>query len=284
MNNFLVLFKPSNFMSKYLNTNDNYSPPPKNIIHFLAGFARWYFQPEYLGLSNLSENKPAIYVSNHTLLGLTDGPLYIPKIYEEKNIYLRVLVDNMHLSLPLWRSIMTDLGAVTASPEHAIELMEQKQHILVFPGGANEICKTKDNAYQLDWKNRFGFVRLAIEQGYPIIPIASLGGDELYDIVADKKDFKESKFGSWLKKEGILDKYFKGGDIIPPIIKGAKGSFIPKRKKLYYKFGEAIETASLKGDCSEKNLKKIRKLTQDAIYAGIEELKAFREEKGEDVE
>ena len=116
MNNFLVLFKPSNFMSKYLNTNDNYSPPPKNIIHFLAGFARLYFQPEYLGLSNLSENKPAIYVSNHTLLGLTDGPLYIPKIYEEKNIYLRVLVDNMHLSLPIWRSIMTDLGAVTASP------------------------------------------------------------------------------------------------------------------------------------------------------------------------
>ena len=267
-------------MSDYLELNENFKPPSKEIINFLAKLGNWYFQPEFIGLRNVSAKKPAIYVSNHTLLGITDGPLYIPKLYETKGIYLRVLVDNMHQSLPVWRSILSDLGAVTASKSHAQSLIESKQHILVFPGGANEVCKTKDNAYTLDWKNRFGFVKMAITHGYPIIPIASLGGDELCDIVADKEDLKQSKLGIWLKKEGILDKYFKGGEIIPPIIKGLKGSILPKRKKIYYKFGKAIPTDHLNSDYAEKNLNEIRNATQEAIYKGINQLKKLRIKHG----
>ncbi len=263
-------------MLEYLETNDDYSPPPKEIIKFLARFAKWYFQPEYLGLENLSKDNPGLYVSNHTLLGLTDGPLYIPKLYEDLDIYLRVMVDNLHKSLPLWRSIMTDLGTVTGSKEHATDLMQQKQHILVFPGGANEVCKTKENAYQLDWKERYGFVKLSIANNYPIIPIASLGGDELYDIIADKEDLKESRLGAWLKDKGILDKYFKGGEIVPPLVKGIGPTIIPKPKKLYYKFCKPIPTKQFKGNASEKNLKAIRQKVEEAIYEGIEELQEFR--------
>ena len=73
-------------MADYLEINENYKPPSKDIIKFLGKFANWYFQPEYVGLRNVSSKKPAIYVSNHTLLGLTDGPLYIPKLYEKRDI------------------------------------------------------------------------------------------------------------------------------------------------------------------------------------------------------
>ena len=117
---------------------------------------------------------------------------------------------------------------------------------------------------------------MAITHGYPIIPIASLGGDELYDIVADKKDLLESKLGVWLKKEGILDKYFKGGETIPPIIKGLKGSILPKRKKIYYKFCKAIPTGHLNSDYAKENLEEIRNATQEAIYKGINQLKKLR--------
>lgn len=263
-------------MSEYLETNEQFAPPSKEIITFLAKFATWYFDPQFVGLENVSAKNHALYVSNHTLLGITDGPLYIPKLYRDKNIYMRVMVDNMHKSLPLWRSILTDLGAVTGSREHATNLMDHKQHILVFPGGANEVCKTKDTAYKLDWKDRYGFVKMAIENEYPIAPIASLGGDELFDILADKDDLKESKLGSWLKDNGVLDKYFKGGEIIPPFVKGIGPTLIPKPKKLYYKFCKAIPTKQLKKDSSEKNLKAIRKLVEASIYEGLDELRELR--------
>lgn len=265
-------------MSEYLSIDDHFKPPNKDLINFLARFANWYFQPEFLGLDHLDEGQPGLYISNHTLLGLTDGPLYIPKLYNEKNIYLRVLVDNMHKAIPLWRSFLTDFGAVTASKDHAKMLIKQKQHILIFPGGANEVCKTKDNAYQLDWKQRFGFAKMAIKNGYPIIPISSLGGDELYDIIADKKDIKSSKFGHWLKEKGILDKYFKGGETIPPLIKGVGPTLIPKPEKIYYLFGEPIQTNLYDKECTEENLAELRSLTEEAIYNGIEKLKAYRKE------
>ncbi|MCB9256745.1 MAG: acyltransferase family protein [Chitinophagales bacterium] len=263
-------------MPKYLKTNSKYSPPPKDIVHFLAKFTNWYFDPQYFGLENLSKDKPALYVSNHTLLGITDGPLYTAKLYEDLDIFLRVLVDNLHLGLPLWRSIMTDLGAVTGSREHVLDLMHNKQHILVFPGGANEVCKVKGEEYKLVWKERYGFVKLAIENSYPIIPISSLGGDELYDILVDKEEVKDSKLGEWLKEKGILDKYFKGGENIPPLVKGIGPTLFPKPKKLYYKFGKAIETKHLKKDSKEENLKEMRDQVEAAIYDGISELKAIR--------
>ena len=263
-------------MSDYLESKDDFAPPPKEIIKFLAKFATWYFDPQFVGLDNLSNKHPALYVSNHTLLGITDGPLYIPKMYEDKNIYMRVMVDNMHKSLPLWRSILTDLGAVTGRREHATSLMKTKQHILVFPGGANEVCKTKDTAYKLDWKERYGFVKMAIDNEYPILPIASLGGDELFEILADKEDLKDSKLGSWLKEKGILDKYFKGGENIPPLVKGIGPTLIPKPRKIYYKFCKPIPTKQLKKDSNEKNLKAIRKLVETAIYEGLDELREKR--------
>jgi 1-acyl-sn-glycerol-3-phosphate acyltransferase len=265
-------------MAKYLKTEKKFTPPPKDRIKFLAKFANWYFQPSFHGLENLSKKQPALYISNHTLLGITDGPLYIPKLYEDLDIYMRVMVDNMHTSLPLWRSIMTDLGAVTGSREHATDLMHQKQHILVFPGGANEICKVKGGEYKLDWKERYGFVKLAIENEYPIIPIAALGGDELYDILLDKEEIKESKVGSWLEEQGILSKYFKNGEIIPPLVKGIGPTLIPKPKKIYYQFCEPIFTADLKKNASEENLKKLRALSEKAIYDGIAKLKKLRTE------
>jgi len=266
-------------MSKYLQSNENFTPPPKEIINFLARFANWYFKPEYLGLENLSAEKPGFYISNHTLLGITDGPLYIPKLYNDLDIYLRVMVDNMHKSIPLWRSILTDLGSVTGSREHAKDLMVKKQHILVFPGGSNEVFKKKGEEYQLVWKKRFGFVKLAIENEYPIIPIASLGGDELFDILIDKEDVVDSKLGDWLKQKGILDKYFKGGENIPPIVKGIGPTLLPKPKKLYYKFCTPISTKELKKDSSEKNLFEIRDKVERAIYEGIEELRTLRTKK-----
>lgn len=263
-------------MAKYLKTAKNYTPPPKDIINFLAKFANWYFEPEYLGLENLSADNPGIYVSNHTLLGITDGPLYIPKLYKDLDIYLRVMVDNMHKSLPLWRSVLTDLGAVTGSRVHAKDLIKEKQHILVFPGGANEVFKKKGEEYQLVWKERFGFVKLAIENEYPIIPIASLGGDELFDILVDKEDVVDSKVGNWLEEKGILDKYFKGGENIPPLVKGIGPTLFPKPKKIYYKFCKPISTKGLNKDSSEANLLEIREQVEKAIYIGIEELQAFR--------
>lgn len=270
-------------MSEYLKANEFFELPPEKTMDFISKIVNWYFKPQYLGLENLAKNKPSLYVSNHTLLGLTDGPLYMPMLMKEKDIYLRPLADKMHKELPLWRSIVSDIGAVEGSRENCHKLMEYKQHILVFPGGTNEITKTKDEKYKLLWQERFGFVKLAIENEYPIIPISSLGGDDIYDIIFDKKDIMESKLGTWLKDSGIADKYLRGGSIIPPILKGFGPTLIPKPQPLFYAFGKPIDTKKYKGDASPKNLKLLRDQTEKAIYNGMNKLNTLKESNTEEM-
>tara|TARA_B110000908_G_C10199939_1_gene424821 strand:- start:448 stop:1290 length:843 start_codon:yes stop_codon:yes gene_type:complete len=270
-------------MSDYLKPNEFFQTPPKKTVEFIAKIVNWYFQPHILGLENLNKKQHALYVSNHTLLGLTDGPLYMPRLIKDYDIYLRPLADRMHKEIPLWRSIVTDYGAVEGSRANCERLMAFKQHILVFPGGTNEVCKTKGEEYKLQWQERFGFVKMAIENEYPIIPISGLGGDEIYNILFDKKEIMESKLGSWLKDTGIADKYFKGGSIIPPIVRGVGPTLIPKPQPIFYAFGKPIDTSKYKGDASEKNLKEARKKVEEAIYKGMEELKVLREEKASEM-
>lgn len=269
-------------MKEYFKPVNNYKVPNVEQMNFIAKLINWYFTPEFHGLDNLDKKKPALYVSNHTLLGITDGPLYMPELFNKKDIYLRVLVDEMHKSVPVFRGIFSDYGAVIGSRENCETLMKQKQHILVFPGGTNEMLKNKGEEYKLIWKERYGFAKLAIENGYPIIPISGLGGDELFDIVIDKEEIMDSKLGEWLEDNGIAEKYFKNGEHIPPLVKGIGPTLIPKPKKIYYQFGEPLSTEMYGKQATPANLKDLRKRAEEAIYDGITHLRIIRAKEPEE--
>ncbi|MCT4580176.1 MAG: acyltransferase family protein [Flavobacteriales bacterium] len=267
-------------MTKYLRPKDTYRIPNEKTGEVIHKIVKWYFKPEYIGLENLAHDQPALYVSNHTLLGLTDGPLYMAKLLHKKEIYLRPLVDKMQRHIPIWRKLMSDFGGVIATKENCKELMQQKQHILVFPGGTNEAFKNDGEEYQLIWKERYGFVKMAIENNYPIIPIAGLGGDELYDIVLDKEDIMNSFVGKLLKDSGIAKKYLKGGENIPPIVAGLGGTFLPKPKRIYYNFGKAINTSQYHQKVTDDILEKIRIEVELEIYKGIVKMIEYRQKHG----
>ena len=63
--------------------------------------------------------------------------------------------------------------------------MKAGENILLFPGGAREVAKRKGEAYQLVWKKRLGFVRLAVEHSYRILPFASVGQEDAFSIILD---------------------------------------------------------------------------------------------------
>jgi hypothetical protein len=52
--------------------------------------------------------------------------------------------------------------------------------VLLFPGGAREVCKRKGEEYKLLWKPTVDFVRMASFHNAIIVPFALLGADEAY--------------------------------------------------------------------------------------------------------
>ena len=238
---------------------------------------RFYFHPALFGLDVVSSDKPALYVCNHTIFGLTDGVFLCAAAYEEKDVLIHVLVDDMHTKVPIWRDIAKDLGMVPASREACAQLMQDAEHIMVFPGGAREVCKQKGEAYQLVWKDHVGFAHMAIQFGYDIIPVASVGAEEAFEILYDSKDIMNSPFGKFLKLTGIADKYLKGGEIIPPIVKGIGKTGLPRPERIFIKLGERIETKSLMGlEDDQETLFALRDKVEASLENMIEELKEIK--------
>jgi len=163
-------------------------PPPER---FRVGNAvlRWYFAPEYLHLERADAARPTLFVGNHSLYGVLDVLLFADGLYRERGICLRSLADRNHFRIPAWRDFVVLTGAVLGTRRNCAELMRRGEHILVFPGGAREVFKHRGEAYRLIWKERYGFVQLAIEHGYPITPYATVGAEEAFDLLLDSRHY-----------------------------------------------------------------------------------------------
>ena len=253
---------------------DNFVPPEENYGKWGRDLERWYFDPVFLNSDQLNMSKPALFVGNHTLYGLLDVPLFVEHIREQHGIHLRSLGDRMHFHVPIWKDILTKGGMVLGSPENCHALMESGQSIIVFPGGAREVMRRKGEKYQLIWKKRTGFARLAIEHGYDIIPFASVGADDCFDIVIDANDIQQNATARKVLKAFKLNDKLRGGDIMPPIPVGVGYLPIPKPQRFYFSFGERISTLNVEDD--EQGIWDIREQVAQSIEDQISELKKYR--------
>lgn len=235
-----------------------------------------YFDPIFLNTEELTNKKPALYVGNHTIYGLIDAPLMWDYLRQQHQINLRALGDKIHFKLPVWRKILASNGVVEGSPENCKALMQKGESILVFPGGAREVFKHKDEAYQLIWKNRTGFARMAIEHGYDIIPFAALGGDECFDIQLDAKDVQNNKASQWVINKFQLSDVVRGGEMIPTLATGVAKLPIPKPQRLYFSFGERVSTENLNTTSTEQW--QIRDLVEQSIEAQLRYLESYRKQ------
>jgi len=257
----------------------NFSPPSKIFARaFIAPF-KFYFAPQFYGIDDLDVSRPAMYVSNHTILGVFDGYPFAIELYLQKGIILRALADSNHWLIPGWRDlIQKNLGVVEASRKNCETLMKRGDSLVVFPGGTREICKKKGEEYILKWSDRRGFVRMAMEHGYDIIPVAAVGAEETYTVVRDANDILQSPFGKFLKVIGVAEKYFKNGELMPPVVRGIGDSIIPRPAKLYFSFGKRISTARYKAKFDDTDTQDMmKKKVEQALHSEFEKLFTIRD-------
>lgn len=256
-----------------------FKPASKTFIRaFMAPF-KFYFSPQFYGLDELDVSKPAMYVSNHTILGILDGFPFGSEIYLRKGIMLRALADSAHFKVPVWRDVLSqNFGVVEASRKNCGILMKQKESLIVYPGGAREICKKRGEEYILKWADRKGFVRMAMEYGYDIIPVAAVGAEEAFTIIKDADDILSSPFGKFLKFIGVAEHYFKNGELMPPVVRGIGDTIIPRPAKLYFSFGRRISTAKLKAKFEDPETQElVKQKVEDSLHKQFQELFEIRD-------
>ncbi|MEM1155412.1 MAG: lysophospholipid acyltransferase family protein [Pseudomonadota bacterium] len=242
---------------------------------------RALFNPLIIGEHNIPE-QPCLFVGNHALFAL-DGFLLAPLFIKELKRFPRGLGDKFLFANPRIADLALQRGAVMGHPEVCSALMDAGEDVIVFPGGAHEAVKPASMKYELQWKERFGFVKLAAKHGYTIMPFGLVGPDEFYGHLIEGEDIPDSKLGHALRRVGLLNDDIRS-DVLPPIPVGALGTLFPKPQRCYLGFGEPIDLADYEGRTPTKREQRaIRDAVAEEIETQLAELFFTREQtRGED--
>jgi 1-acyl-sn-glycerol-3-phosphate acyltransferase len=142
--------------------------------------ASLWFRGEVRGLGNIPDSGPVLLVGNHSGGNLTPDTIVFTLAFStyfgaERPFYQ--LAHNLVLTMPGLASLRK-LGTVAASPANAGKALDAGAALLVYPGGDYEVHRPSWEGNRIDFDRRKGFLRLALEQDVPVVPVVSIGGQE----------------------------------------------------------------------------------------------------------
>jgi 1-acyl-sn-glycerol-3-phosphate acyltransferase len=137
-----------------------------------------YFRGEVRGLDNIPDG-PALLVGNHsggTLIA--DTFVLATAFYDHFGPDRRFhqLAHDIAARMPA--TGLRKWGTVAANHDNARKAFAKGAPVLVYPGGDYETFRPSWHTDRIEFGERKGFIKLALEQGVPIVPVVAVGGQE----------------------------------------------------------------------------------------------------------
>ena len=158
------------------------------VIPLMSWIYRRYFRVETFDIDNIPDG-PVLLIANHSGQLPIDAMMIVMSVILDRDVPrpVRSMVERWVPTLPIVSWFFARAGQIVGTRDNFRRLVDQGEAILVFPEGVRGISKTYDKAYQLQGFG-LGFMRLALENNLPIVPIAVVGAEEqapsLYDFKA----------------------------------------------------------------------------------------------------
>lgn len=152
--------------------------------------SRWWIEKYHrhqVIIEGLEPEGPAMLACNHGYGGLLDLNIWAVFGAAHYAGWEREIV-------PLVHGAMWDIGlgpiieaqkAVPASNAGAKQAFAEGHHVMVFPGGDLDMAKPYKHRRNVDFRQRTGYARLAMEAGVPLVPIVTAGSGEALYIITD---------------------------------------------------------------------------------------------------
>jgi 1-acyl-sn-glycerol-3-phosphate acyltransferase len=220
---------------------DEFGHDPDLVEHVLAPLLRplyrHWWRVETRGLEHVPDSGPALVVGNHAGTLPFDALMVALALLDEHPAHrsLRMLAADLAFDLPVIAPLARKSGNTVACAEDATRLLEAGELVGVWPEGYKGLGKPYRERYQLQRFGRGGFVEVALRTGAPIVPVAVVGSEEIYPMLANLRRLA--------RLLGLP--YFPVTPTFPAL--GPLGA-IPLPSKWLIEFCPAIETAGLGPD------------------------------------
>jgi 1-acyl-sn-glycerol-3-phosphate acyltransferase len=232
----------------------------KIYLPVLRQLADSWFRVEIRGAENLPVDGSALLVANHAGTLPLDGMILHTVVYDEIGRHVRMLGADLIFKTPYSHDLARKTGTTLACQEDAERLLASNQLVAVFPEGFKGLGKPYADRYKLQRFGRGGFVAAAIRAQVPIIPIAIVGSEEIYPLIA--------KAPALARALGVP--YFPITPLFPWF--GPLG-MIPLPSKWIIQCGEAITTDELGPGAADDPMivfnitDQVRETIQQTLYA-----------------
>jgi 1-acyl-sn-glycerol-3-phosphate acyltransferase len=165
----------------------------EKLHHFLDGLYKHYFRVDISGWENVPDGQ-ILFVGNHNGL-LTFEVLMLFHAWWQKFGDDRPALGLAHsiaLKNPFFKWLIPKIGAIPASPELALQAIDEGFSLMVYPGGEKESFRPYSQRKKVDFYQRKGFIKLALKAKVPMVPIVSIGAHESYIILFRGERIAES--------------------------------------------------------------------------------------------
>ncbi|CAM6081805.1 unnamed protein product [Calypogeia fissa] len=144
------------------------------------------------GLSRLPSKGPLLFVGNHSLYAM-DLKTMISTLLKDRKMVLRGLAHPIAFVKELIEENPKIFegdtgrlyGAVPVSGRNFYKMLARGENVVLYPGGSREALHRKGETHKLIWPDQPEFVKMASRFGATIIPMATVGEDDILDIVLD---------------------------------------------------------------------------------------------------
>lgn len=152
-------------------------------------FYRYYFRVQTSGWHHVSPDRTTLYVGSHN--GGMAAPDMVMLMYDwfqrfgtDRPIY-GLLHPHVWAGTPSLAKLGAQVGAIVAHPKMAIAALRQGSSVLVYPGGAKDVFRPHELRHKIVLNNNHAFIKLALWEQVPIVPIVSCGAHDTFWVLAD---------------------------------------------------------------------------------------------------
>ncbi|MBN3875983.1 MULTISPECIES: lysophospholipid acyltransferase family protein [unclassified Nostoc] len=156
----------------------------------LFGFLyHYYFRVQTSGWENIPPQQKVLLVGSHN--GGLAAPDMAMMMYDwfrrfgvEKPVYGLMHPKAWQVSTPL-AQMAAKAGAIIAHPKMAYTALRSGASVLVYPGGAEDVFRPHYLRNKIYLAGRQGFIKLALRENVPIVPVISWGAHDTLIVIAD---------------------------------------------------------------------------------------------------
>ncbi|GBE95472.1 lysophospholipid acyltransferase family protein [Nostoc cycadae] len=161
----------------------------KSMMPLLGLLYRHYFRVQTSGWHHVSPQQKVLFVGSHN--GGLAAPDMLMMMYDwfqrfgvEQPIYGLMHPRVWEVAPPL-AQLAAKMGAIIAHPKMAYSALRSGASVLVYPGGAEDVFRPHYLRNKIYFAGRQGFIKLALRENVPIVPVISAGAHDTLIVLAD---------------------------------------------------------------------------------------------------